>query len=46
MHFGGLFSFQGNTKEASFAVGLQGICEADVDKVIGIIDRTLDEVVE
>ncbi|KAL8565467.1 hypothetical protein ACOMHN_049444 [Nucella lapillus] len=38
--------FQSNTKESSYAVGLQGIKETDVEKVTQIIDQTLDEVIK
>ncbi|KAK7112412.1 hypothetical protein V1264_011876 [Littorina saxatilis] len=38
--------YQGNTKEASYAVGLQGIKESDVEKVTQIIDQTLEQVIQ
>ena len=41
-----VWRFQGNTKEASYAVGLQGIKESDVEKVTQIINQTLDQVIK
>ncbi|KAK7507320.1 hypothetical protein BaRGS_00001255 [Batillaria attramentaria] len=38
--------YQGNTKEGSYSVGLQGIKESDVDKVTKIIDQTFDQVLK
>lgn len=46
LDFGLLSSYQGQTKEGSFAVGLQGIKESDVDTVLQIIDQTMDKVVK
>jgi hypothetical protein len=39
-------SYHGFLKEASFSVGLQGISEADTDKVLSIIDDTFDKVIK
>ena len=38
--------FNGETKESSFSVGLQGIATEDVDKVTDIIWKTLEKVAE
>ena len=38
--------YQGNTKEASYSVGLQGITQCDVEKVTAVIYNTLDKVIE
>ena len=38
--------FNGETKESSFTVGLQGIAKEDVDKVTDIIWKTLEKVAE
>lgn len=36
--------YQGNTKEGSYSIGLQGIKKSDVGKVTRIIDQTFDQV--
>lgn len=38
--------YHSETKEAIFAVGLMNVSEADVGKVVEIIDKTLDKVIE
>uniref|UniRef100_A0A8D2AWE4 Presequence protease, mitochondrial n=1 Tax=Sciurus vulgaris TaxID=55149 RepID=A0A8D2AWE4_SCIVU len=38
--------YNGNTREAYFSVGLQGIAEENIQKVRDLVDRTFDEVVE
>ncbi|KAG3257777.1 pitrilysin metallopeptidase 1 [Ictidomys tridecemlineatus] len=38
--------YNGNTREAYFSVGLQGIAEKDIQKVRDLVDSTFDEVVE
>ncbi|GFN99728.1 presequence protease, mitochondrial [Plakobranchus ocellatus] len=38
--------FHSDTKEAIFAVGLMNVCEGDVDKVLKIIEETVDKVIE
>ncbi|KFO24997.1 Presequence protease, mitochondrial [Fukomys damarensis] len=38
--------YNGNTREAYFSVGLQGIAEKDVQTVRGLVDKTIDGVVE
>lgn len=40
------YRYNGNTREAYFSVGLQGIAEKDVQTVRDLVDRTIDEVVE
>ena len=40
------FRFDGDTKEASFSVGLQGIKEEDEARVRQIISDTIDSVIE
>ena len=39
------YSIDAQTKNPTFAVGLQGIDESDVDKVIGIIEETFHNVI-
>ena len=43
--FAPVVGFDGNTKEASFSVGLQGIAEEDVERVKQIIEDTIDKVI-
>ncbi|XP_013369108.1 PREDICTED: presequence protease, mitochondrial [Chinchilla lanigera] len=38
--------YNGNTREAYFSVGLQGLAEEDVQTVRDLVERTIDEVVE
>ncbi|ELU02149.1 hypothetical protein CAPTEDRAFT_179632 [Capitella teleta] len=44
--FSPVLGYQGSVKEASFTVGLQGINEADTDKVLNIIEETFDKVIQ
>lgn len=38
--------FDNSCRETAFTVGLQGVADADADKVVGIIENTLKETVE
>lgn len=38
--------YESQTKDTFFSVGLQGVSEKDFDKIIKIIDGTIDEVIE
>jgi len=38
--------FDGHMKDTSYTIGLQNIAESEVDKVLSIIDQTIDEVIE
>ena len=40
------YSYNGYTREATFAIGLQRIDRSDVEKVKKIIDATFDNVIE
>ncbi|KAJ8268679.1 hypothetical protein COCON_G00138510 [Conger conger] len=43
--FSSVVGYDGNTKEASFTIGLQGMAEADIENVKQIISHTIDQII-
>ncbi|KAL4624653.1 presequence protease, mitochondrial-like isoform X1 [Arapaima gigas] len=43
--FPSVVGYNGNTRQASFTVGLQGVAEADLENVKSIICRTVDDII-
>ncbi|TKS79374.1 Presequence protease, mitochondrial [Collichthys lucidus] len=44
--FSSVVGYDGSTKEASFSIGLQGMAEADTERVKEIISQTIDDIIE
>ncbi|KAM9349611.1 presequence protease, mitochondrial isoform 1-T1 [Symphorus nematophorus] len=44
--FSSVVGYDGSTKEASFSIGLQGMAEADMERVKQIISQTIDDIIE